>query len=373
MNEKILESVRLTFCQGQSDKEYRVQLVQVPDGHVVNFQYGRRDGTLKAGTKTAAALDFPGAKKVFDKLVGSKMAEGYTTDEDGAAFQGSSNEERVSGILPQLLNPIEESELELFLSDDTVVAQQKLDGERRLVRSVADQLVHGINRKGLIVPLPLPVVESVARLSCTLDGELVGGVLWVFDILEYDGQDLTREDCVYRLQVLDRVGKAFGPDIKVVATAYGNQAKRALLAQVRELGQEGVVFKAMRAPYTPGRPNSGGPQRKFKLIESATVRVRSINGSKRSVEVEVSLARKSGEQTVYDSFYGVGSVTIPANHPVPKVGQLVELTYLYCFEAGSLFQPVYKGARTDLDESDLSVIAIEQLKFKRKHEEAMAA
>jgi bifunctional non-homologous end joining protein LigD len=371
---RVIESVRLLFSQGSSDKEYVASLVEVEGGHLVEFQYGRRDSALKAGTKTASPVELAAAKKVYDKLVASKVSEGYTTGESGVAFQGGENEQRISGLLPQLLNAIDEDELEAFLGDDRHIGQQKHDGERRMLRAVAGLEVVGINRKGLTVPLPMPVVKSVASLSCVLDGELVGSVLYAFDILEYDGQDLRSQGCLSRIQVLERVGQGFGEAVKVVGTAIGRQAKRELLARVRELGQEGMVFKRADAPYESGRPNSGGSQRKFKLVESATVRVRSVNGSKRSVEVEVSMPDIVDGHPVYrDVVVSVGSVTIPANHSMPAAGALVEVEYLYCFEGGSLFQPVYKGPRKDLEANDLSVISVRQLKFKKAHAEALAA
>lgn len=371
---RVIESVSLAFCQGSSDKVYAASLVEVGDGYLVQFQYGRRGSALKAGTKTVAPVELAAAKKVYDKLVASKLSEGYTTGESGVAFQGGANEQRVSGLLPQLLNPIDEAELEAFLADELHIGQQKHDGERRMLRSVVGAEVVGINRKGLTVPLPQPVVEAVGNLSCVLDGEMVGNVLYAFDILEYDGQDLRSEECLSRIQVLERVGQAFGEAVRIVGTAIGSQAKRELLKRVRELGQEGIVFKRADAPYEPGRPNSGGSQRKFKLVDSATVRVRSVNGSKRSVEVEVSVPYEIDGKTVYkDAVMAVGSVTIPANHAIPAAGQLVDISYLYCFEGGSLFQPVYKGPREDLDANDLSVISIRQLKFKQAHAEALAA
>lgn len=373
MSGVILESVRLLFQQGSSDKEYRVQLVKEEGGHLVNFQYGRRDAALKAGTKTAAPLEESAARKIYDKLVASKTSEGYTSAEGRGAFQGTTMEERVSGVLPQLLNPITEDELEALLQDDEWVAQQKYDGERRMLRSSINRPVDGINRKGLVVPLPESLAQAVECIPCVLDGELMGSVLHVFEILEYDGIDLRDEPYEGRLRVLETVGKAFGPGVEVVATARGSEAKRNLLAKVRALGQEGIVFKRLSAPYAPGRPASGGNQFKFKLVESATFRVRAINGAKRSVELQVSVPRKDGDKMVYELLCPVGSVTIPANHTVPTVGQLVEVAYLYCFEGGSLFQPVYKGPRPDLDDSDLAVVSINQLKFKRQHEDAMAA
>lgn len=114
----------------------------------------------------------------------------------------------------------------------------------------------------------------------------------------------------------------------------------------------GVVFKHLDAPYIAGRPASGGTQRKFKLTASATCRVATRNSSKRSVSLEL---------TQGDRWVGVGNVTIPANYPIPEVGALCEVEYLYAFRGGSLFQPVHRGVRDDLT---LAAASLTQLKYK---------
>jgi bifunctional non-homologous end joining protein LigD len=45
----------------------------------------------------------------------------------------------------------------------------------------------------------------------------------------------------------------------------------------------------------------------------------------------------------------MGKVTIPPNHAVPNIGDLVEVRYLYAYKGGAIFQPTYIGVRTDLD------------------------
>lgn len=61
-----------------------------------------------------------------------------------------------------------------------------------------------------------------------------------------------------------------------------------------------------------------------------------------------------------------GNVTIPPNHPVPVVRQVVEVRYLYATEAGILYQPVYLGEREDIEPTDC---VRSQLKFKPASEE----
>lgn len=41
--------------------------------------------------------------------------------------------------------------------------------------------------------------------------------------------------------------------------------------------------------------------------------------------------------------------TVPANYPIPEVGALVEVEYMYRFEDGALMQPKYKGERSDVE------------------------
>ena len=152
------------------------------------------------------------------------------------------------------------------------------------------------------------------------------------------------------------VASGQAPSISLVASYTQEAVKRRFLERSREDNLEGVVFKDMQAPYIPGRPNSGGAQRKFKFVASASVVVTSLNG-KRSVKIGV----LDGERMI-----SCGNVTIPVGSDIPGIGDIVEVRYLYAFpESGSLFQPVYIGVRDDLELKDCS---IGQLKMKRSEE-----
>jgi len=66
-----------------------------------------------------------------------------------------------------------------------------------------------------------------------------------------------------------------------------------------------------------------------------------------------------------------GHVTIPPNHPVPQEGSVVEVRYLYAFRpSGSIYQPVYLGARDDIAAADCTV---DQLKYKTEAADAVPA
>lgn len=349
-----LQSIALYYQEGSSDKVYHATIEAQGDGFVVNFAYGRRGSTLNVGTKTQKPVSRESAEKIYGKLVAEKTGKGYTEKQGGVAFAGTDKAGRVSGLIPQLLNDItgDEAALEKFVLDDEWIAQEKKDGERRMTKDGS-----GVNRKGLLVPLKEAIATEVARVipSGALDSEEVGDVLHIFDILILNGRDLRALDWEERnlelVNLFDQSSVSAGSRLCYVPVARGTKEKRSLIAQVRAAGGEGVVFKRRSAKYTPGRPNSGGDQVKFKFTASASTIVTGHN-EKRSVNIAVRNDRE---------IIGVGNVTIPPSAEVPPVGTIIEVRYLYAYRGGSLFQPTYRGIRSDLDESDCG---IEQLKFK---------
>jgi bifunctional non-homologous end joining protein LigD len=153
------------------------------------------------------------------------------------------------------------------------------------------------------------------------------------------------------------MAKAMQRQIFYTETAFNLSQKSRLLNTLKQRNKEGIVFKQLNAPYTPGRPNSGGAQLKHKFCATLSAVVAKVN-DKRSVEVR--LLDEEGWQPA-------GNVTIPANQEVPSVGQVVEIRYLYAFkESGCLFQPVYLGKRSDVAQMEC---VTKQLKFKAADEE----
>lgn len=356
MSELRRSEVRLSMTEGTADKEYQAWLEPANGAFHVDFAYGRRGSALKAGRKTTSPLPVEEAQAALDKLVRSKEAKGYTRDASGAAFAASDLEGRVSGHAVQLLNAIDESELQSLLRSGDHVAQEKFDGCRLLVEKGAEG-VRGVNRRGLYVGTAVEVAATVAALpvsSCVLDGEAVGAKLHVFDLLEIDGTDLRglayRERLARLAVLLGGVGDAA---VSMVATAYCETTKRALLEDVRGRGGEGIVLKDWNARHTAGRPNSGGPALKHKLYETATVLVTGHNGTKRSVSL--GLFDASG------AMVAVGNVTVPPNQEIPAQGSCVEIRYLYSTSGQQLYQPSLLGVRNDIEPGECR---IDQLKFK---------
>lgn len=361
------ERTDLYYQQGGSDKVYIVAMTeQQPGLFDVTCYYGRRGSTLNKALKTATPLGWGRAMGVFSHCVREKVKKGYQQSSSplasipglGASSSkvsqptANSGPKLVSDILPQLLNPVrDEEEVERLLADANWWAQEKMDGERRMATNEGD-VWRGINKKGNVVDLPA-VVEldlSWVPAGSTLDGEIIGDVYYVFDVLRWSGYsltDLTLESRITRLE-----GFKETPNVRLVPYHTGVN-KRALLEKVKANGGEGVVWKHCVSSYTPGRPNSGGDQLKFKFVESATVFVTKVSSTKRSV----AFAGLDDDGKVHD----LGNVKIPTNHEIPSKGDIVEVRYLHAYKGGALYQPVYLGKRNDQGTDDCR---LSQLKYK---------
>lgn len=347
MNVSVLKSTKLYFRNASSDKEYHVSLEQKGDLYVVNIAYGRRGNANRSGTKTQTPVTLEQAEKVYDKTVRDQLAEGYTQGGDATPFSGVDTAGRVTGLLPMLLFPITEEEIEPYMRDEDWMMQEKLDGKRIMVR-VSNGVVVASNRKGLSVGLPSEIESALAtRENIVLDGELVGSTYHVFDLLEIDSDDLRNVPYSSRFTVL--VASMSGLNsVKLVEFATFEDHKRQMYDSLKH--REGVVFKRMSSSYVPGRVKPGGDQLKCKFWSSASVCVTEVN-SKRSVKVCV--VDDDGKNVP------VGSVTVPPNCTVPEVGAIVEVKYLYAYKGGSLIQPIYLGERDDVD-----CDSINELKYK---------
>ncbi|TXH68445.1 MAG: hypothetical protein E6Q83_13550 [Thiothrix sp.] len=75
---KLLRRTTLHFQQGNSDKIYEVDIVELStDQHLVNFRYGRTGKTLTEGSKTPEAVAYKKAETIANSLLVSKINSGY--------------------------------------------------------------------------------------------------------------------------------------------------------------------------------------------------------------------------------------------------------------------------------------------------------
>jgi len=371
MPKGIKEQISL-YCQiGSSDKEYQIQLVETEDGNfVVNYQNGRRGAALTPGTKTKTPVSYEAAKKIYDKLVAEKIkgkdGKGYTpAGSDASGYTRPENAGIKTDFSPQLLNVLTHEEAMNLIEDDAWGMQEKFDGDRRGGHAAAGDTM-GMNRNGLVVPLPQPVANELLSFAdngpVRIDSEIIGEHLYQFDLLQYEGRDIgSTMSWLKRMNLAARVF-ANCKYIHPIPVATTTAEKRALYDKVKAEKGEGVVFKRLNGLSQPGRPNTGGDWMKFPFRARSSFIVLKQN-QKRSVQLglidnnnHAGLTVAAGAAVIF-----VGNVTIPLNFEVPAVGEIVDVDYLYAYLHGSVYQPVYFGIRTDIY---TEACVTSQLKYK---------
>lgn len=280
-----IRRVELFFQEGSSDKVYLATLVDEGDDKFsVLVEWGRRGATLNQGSK---AVKVPRAKaeQQLSKLIAEKTKKGYQEITEaitpaavappvgqGSASRVASTGRKRTGQAAQLLNSVDEGALERLFDDDGYLAQQKLDGARVLVHVHEELIV--TNRSGQHSSMPRALLEVLAEAprGSVLDGELVStkgeAIYWVFDLLQHGAHDLRGAPYLDRYQELDALIDQLRDPIRLVPTAVDAQDKRALYQKLAAARAEGIVFKRSDAPYTPGRPASGGAQLKYKFVKT---------------------------------------------------------------------------------------------------------
>ena len=333
----IKESVALSYQEGSSDKVYNAELVEQSTGFVVNFAYGRRGNSLVTGTKTNFTVTYEVAKKTFDKLVKSKTAKGYK--EKGATLNTINivTDKEDSGIRPQLLNDISETEANFYIENDAYCMQEKFDGRRKMITCDESNYVQGVNKKGVIIAINEEIKKLCEKIPgpYIIDGEDMGDYIMLFD-------DITEPHLPYleRYQILRELVHPYSDTLKFVKTAWSTNTKQIMFDRLKRERAEGVVFKLADAPYTAGRPASGGNQLKCKFYDTASCIVSSVSNVKSSIALHV----LDDDGTIVP----IGNTTLYPNSPKVHVGNIVEIKYLYYNEGGSLYQPVLLDVRDDV-------------------------
>lgn len=362
------QSVQLAYQEGKSDKVYHVQLEQAPGkkGWVVNFQFGRRGGTLKPGTKTDVPLAFHSAAlAIFNELVNSKMAKGYKNVGSKGPIPAATSyvipaveTERQTEIFPQLLNECKLEQTQKMIESDEWCAQEKKDG-KNIMLCVVTNKARAINRSGKECGCPEKILAFARKLAgdsnLLVCGELVGEVFWAHDVLEVDDQDMRNIPYENRYETLADVldEEVRNSCFQRISLAVTRDEKAQLMVTLFEMKAEGIVFKRKKALFVPGRPSSGGDMLKYKFTETATLQVMAQKAGKRSIEVAALDNDKGG-------LVHVGSVTVYPNQEIPPVGSFVEVRYLYAFPGGSIYQPVLLHVRDDKEVAD----RLDSLKLK---------
>jgi bifunctional non-homologous end joining protein LigD len=360
------QNVSLRFTQGSSDKVYNVFLNRYEKdadncGWTVETAYGRYGKTLNYGSKTTKPLSYEKALQLYVKLIAQKKARGYVIQGVSTDFTAPIDDKIHTGWVPQLLYQVEQNEAMDLFHHMTVYAQVKHDGERRAV-IMSGTKITGANRLGFEVPIrddiykELDDLNNLHPFNFTLDCEDMGDHYVIFDVMD-EGEN---ECFSYRAKRLNNLAAAIeeqGYKHLKVERAYCCNFRSNMvdfIKKARSNREEGVVFRDGSKVYTPGKGTKNGAAFKLKFYSDCTCRVGSVHPSKRSIGLQLFNEKGLGVD--------VGNCTIPMNHRMPNVYDLVDIKYLYAYKGGSLYQPIYKGKRLDLDDS---AAVLSQLKYKK--------
>jgi bifunctional non-homologous end joining protein LigD len=354
-----VKSVQLFFQEGTSDKLYNAQIVEDAGAFTVAVQWGRRGSTLQEGSK-AVRVSRAKAEATFDKIVREKRSKGYEeiagtvrpaavappAGAGSGSKAGAGTKRAVVGHAAQLLTAIDDDELDGFLGNDEVIAQQKLDGVRVLVTiTPAGELV-ATNRHGQ--PTQMAGGHALAGLAylpkaTVVDGEILDNAYWIFDVLTVAGTDVRTHGYLDRYKLLDEeLEPALTGTAQILPMAKGAKAKRTLHDKLRRAGAEGIVFKQRDAPYSHGRVTT---QRKYKFIKSADVIIlENVGNAYKMAVMDGSKLFECGNVfagTTNASRKDLDSRLAAGERPV------AEVRYLYATDDHQLFQPVFVMLRDD--------------------------
>ena len=155
----------------------------------------------------------------------------------------------------------------------------KLDGYRAITVFDSACKPHLWSRNGLSLEAKFPAIaNAVSKLklrSTVLDGEVVAvdengiprfqllqrfqkqptapTLYYVFDVLWYQGDDLTQKPILERRKVLERILK---PAAGIQLGSYVEAKGKALFELTKEKGMEGIIAKRKGSLYRPGKRTS---------------------------------------------------------------------------------------------------------------------
>jgi bifunctional non-homologous end joining protein LigD len=256
-------------------------------------------------------------------------------------------------LSPELATPLDLAQVGRYVVDDEWVMEQKLDGHRIMLISSLDGGTTFLTRNGTEYTKGVPAALHLHGLppGFIVDGELVNGVLWIFDVIHLNGhlESLPLEE---RRKVLNNVPET--AVLRRIPQAVGTAEKERLLMQAASHGYEGVILKKLSSPYERNRRSPNWLKAKF--VVTADVIVLSVGDDGKE---SASLGAVDGQKVVE-----VGRCSL-IGKPAVVPGDVVEVRYLYANDPAKprLYQPTLLKVRDDKTPPEC---LIDQLRFTNK-------
>ncbi len=250
---------------------------------------------------------------------------------------------------PELLTEISPQQAAQRIVDSRFGLQEKRDGVRLLVKRHGKKF-EGWNKKGqptAVHPLLTSALCSLNVDDFTLDGEFESPHFYCWDLLSAQGTDLSDYRYGERYKILQVFRGC--PSVTVLPCWTDEGDKERMVYEFRAQRAEGVVFKNLDAPYRPGRAHQ---HFKLKFHQSATTRV---------VQVDPLRDRVSLEMLDDNLWRTVCGLKVP--NGTVRLGEFVEVRYLFGTRDKKLVQPVFLRVRDDACPEDC---AFAQVKISKK-------
>lgn len=246
--------------------------------------------------------------------------------------------------IPMLAASMEVEGLPLSIRNPRQVMEQKLDGHRILLRVQDGLSPLALTRGGMPYTKALPknLTRGLPAGRWVLDGELVDGTYWVFDMLDANGMISESTPFSERRAILEAfMSLVSTPCIRLVPQAVTQQEKQALVDRCRNEGAEGVMVKVLAGRYRPGARSVDVLKAKF--VETADVVVLDVRDDGKD-SVRLGAYQLTG-QTLVD----VGRSSLIGKEKNGKIqkGDVLEVRYLYMGSGDRLYQPTILRKRYD--------------------------
>jgi ATP-dependent DNA ligase len=247
----------------------------------------------------------------------------------------------------QLAQSIEPSRLLTYAADDNYWFQQKVDGVRAVI-VCENGTVTAYNRNGapLTKEVPhsiLPALKPLAASLVVLDGEVVEGAMWLFDVPTFGGSVSLRSSYEDRYAALTTIHATLGSnELRLLPTAKTHDEKLMLARDVLAAGLEGIIVRAKTAPYCPGLRTDTLLKAKFTKDADCVVMAVNLDGK---TNMRLGVYDTSGTLVSVGECTGLAGdgPTICSKN---MIGAVVKVRYLSMYNK-RLYQPNLPTLRTD--------------------------
>lgn len=265
-------------------------------------------------------------------------------------------------VKPMLAEETDHMQILAYSRDDDWWVEQKVDGHRVLL-TVENGRAKATGRNGQPSQhnprFMQPHYADITRLDgIVLDGELVGDVMWLFDLPWEDGQvEYRKTPYEERRERLEKVFADWAPEssaYRLLPVARTEEEKTKLSLECLQKGGEGVMLKRRNGLYVPSRVRHVLKAKFVKTVDCVITGV----GMDGHDNYELSLYHPDGSLKVIGRCSAIGKESC-------QIGDVAEIKYLYIGADNRLYQPRFMHKRTDKDAPECTVDQIANAKVNK--------